>query len=90
MQTCHGSSTNWTVLVHTHRDPIDLRLISLAVVSIERLLSHGESSLDGNGVLGVEGTCSQGLIDAIHGRDDGGDVWCTVAREKKGSVLENL
>ena len=57
MQTCHGSSTNWTVLVHTHRDPIDLRLISLAVVSIERLLSHGESSLDGNGVLGVEGTC---------------------------------
>ena len=33
---------------------------------------------------------SQGLINAIHGRDDGGDVWCTIAREKKGSVLENL
>lgn len=77
-------------IIGTHSDPVNFRIVSLAVVSIKRFLAHGQRCLDRDRVLGVDSTSCQDLVDAIHGRDDRGDVWCTVAREKKGSVLENL
>ena len=58
----------------THCDPVNLRVVSLVVITVESSLSEGKGSADGFRVLDVLRCCHQVLIDVVHGRNYGADV----------------
>ena len=76
--------------VHTHSNPINFRKIGFAIVTIEGLLPHCECSLNRQGILSIKCIGGKHLINAVHGRNDGCDVWNAVMREKKCHIFEDL
>jgi len=75
---------------HTHCNAIYIRLPGFVVVLIQGSFTNCESSTDGKGKPGQQsGQCGEGLVDEIHGQDDGGQVGDTT-REKQHHIFENL
>jgi hypothetical protein len=66
----------------THRNPINLGVVSLIIISVQHLLSESKGSTDGLGVCGILRSRRQVLVNVIHGWDDGADAGCIM--RKKG------
>jgi hypothetical protein len=73
----------------THRNPINLGVVSLVIISVQRSLPESKGSTDGLGVCEILRSRCQVLVNVIHGWDDGADAGC-ITRKEKGAVFENL
>ena len=70
---------SWRGEEHTHCNVIYIWLPSFVVVLIQSSFTNCESSMDGKGKPGWwSGRCHEGLVNVIHGWDDGGQVGCYV------------
>jgi hypothetical protein len=88
---CRGWGTGKTAMrvyriinvqTRTHSNPIHLRKVGLAVVTIKSPFPHCERRLNGQRVLSVKRIGSKNLVDTVHGGDDSCDVRDAITREK--------
>ena len=65
-------------------------MVGAIIVPIEGLLANCERSSNCQAVFVVDSSSGEMLVDVVHGWDYRGNVWGTMAREKKSCVLKNL
>ena len=77
------------MIVHTHGDAVNLRVIGLVVIPVDCVLANDQSSTDGERELGVVRRCDENFVKVVHCWDDSGKIW-GATREEECRVLENL
>ena len=65
-------------------------MVSAIIVPIKGLLANCERSSNCRVVFVVDSSGGEMLVDVVHGWDYRGDVWGTIAREKKSCIIKNL
>jgi hypothetical protein len=53
----------------THSNTVQLRVVSVRVIFVEKLFTHGNGGLDARFVGVIAGGRGKVLVDVIHGRD---------------------
>ena len=75
--------------IHTHGDPVYLRVIGFVVVAVKGSFADCKCSLDGERVFSIYGCCSEMLVNVVHSWYDGCNVG-GASRKKECRVLEEL